>query len=44
MNTATNETSTDDSIDSTSTGFIVKQNAATNVNVSSANYIFLSFA
>ena len=35
---------TDDSIDSTAVGFIVKQIVATNINVSSATYMYLAIA
>ena len=38
------EDTTDDSLDTNSTGFIVNQDAATNINVSSASYIFLAIA
>lgn len=44
LNTAAAEVTTDDSIDPDSTGFIVNQVAATNINVSSASYIYLAFA
>jgi hypothetical protein len=44
LNTAAAEVTTDDSIDPDSSGFIVNQVAATNINVSSASYIFLSIA
>ena len=40
LNTALAEVTTDDSIDPDSSGFIVNQVAATNINVSSASYIF----
>ena len=42
LNTAAAEVTTDDSVDAESSGFIVNQDAATNVNVSSASYIFLA--
>lgn len=42
LNTATAEVTTDDSIDPDSSGFIVNQDAATNINVNSATYIFLA--
>ncbi|MDO8552003.1 MAG: hypothetical protein Q7S01_00560 [bacterium] len=35
---------TDDSIDPDSSGFVVNQLAATNINVSTATYIYLAFA
>jgi hypothetical protein len=35
---------TDDTIDPDSSGFIVNQVSATNVNVSSASYIYLAIA
>lgn len=44
LNTTAAEVTTDDSIDPDSSGFIVNQVSATNINVSSATYIFLSFA
>ena len=40
LNTTAAEVTTDDSIDPDSSGFIVNQNTATNINVSSASYIF----
>ena len=40
LNTTAAEVTTDDSIDPDSSGFIVNQVAATNVNVSSATYIY----
>lgn len=40
LNTTAAEVTTDDSIDPDSSGFIVNQVAATNINVSSAEYIF----
>lgn len=42
LNTTTAEVTTDDSIDSDSSGFIVNQDAATNINVNLATYIYLS--
>lgn len=42
LNTTAAEVTGDDSVDPDSTGFIVNQNAATNINVASATYIFLS--
>ena len=44
LNTTAAEVTTDDSIDPDSSGFIVNQLAATNINVSSATYIFLAIA
>lgn len=44
LNTTAAEVTTDDSIDQNSTGFIVNQVAATNINVSSATYVYLAFS
>lgn len=44
LNTTAAQVTTDDSIDPASTGFIVNQVAATNINVTSATYIFLAIA
>jgi hypothetical protein len=44
LNTSAAEVTTDDSVDTDSTGFIVNQLAATNINVTSATYIFLAIA
>jgi hypothetical protein len=44
LNTADPEVTTNDSVDPVSTGFIVNQVAATNINVTSATYIFLAIA
>ena len=44
LNSTAAEVTTDDTIDTDSTGFIVNQVAATNVNVSSATYIYLAIA
>jgi hypothetical protein len=44
INTTTLEVTTDDSIDPDSSGFIVNQIAATNINVNLATYIFLAIA
>jgi hypothetical protein len=44
LNTTAAEVTTDDSVDPESTGFIVNQVAATNINVSGATYIFLSIS
>jgi hypothetical protein len=44
LNTTAAEVTSDDSIDPDSSGFIVNQVAATNINVSSASYIFYAIA
>ena len=44
LNTTAAEVTTDDSINPDSTGFIVNQVSATNINVSSASYIFLAIS
>ena len=44
LNTTAAEVTTDDSNDPDTSGFIVNQNTATNINVLSATYIYLSFA
>ena len=44
LNTTAAEVTGDDSIDPASSGFIVNQGAATNINVTSATYIFLAIA
>ena len=44
LNTTAAEVTTDDSVDTDNSGFIVNQLAATNVNVTSATYIFLAIA
>ena len=44
LNTTTAEVTTNDSVDADSSGFIVNQLAATNVNVNAATYIFLAIA
>ena len=44
LNTTVAEVTTDDSVDTDNSGFIVNQVAATNVNVTSATYIFLAIA
>jgi hypothetical protein len=44
LNTTAAEVTTDDSVDTDSTGFVVNQVAATNVNVNTATYIFLAIA
>ena len=44
LNTTAAEATNDDSIDPASSGFIVNQVAATNINVLNGNYIFLAIA
>jgi len=44
LNTTAAQVTTDDTIDPDSSGFIVNQVSATNVNVSSASYIYLAIA
>jgi hypothetical protein len=44
LNKTSAEVTIDDSIDPANSGFIVKQNATTNINVTSATYIFLTIA
>lgn len=44
LNTTVAEVTTDDSIDPDTSGFVVNQLAATNINVTSATYIFLAIA
>jgi hypothetical protein len=44
LNTTAAEVTTNDTIDPASSGFIVNQVAATNVNVSSASYIFMAIS
>jgi len=44
LNTTVAEVTTNDSVDTASTGFVVNQVAATNINVTSATYIFLAIA
>jgi len=44
LNTTAAEVTSDDSIDPDSSGFIVNQVSATNINVSSADYIFYAIA
>jgi hypothetical protein len=44
LNTDVADVTTDDSIDPDTTGFIVNQVAATNINVNAATYIYLAFA
>ena len=44
LNTVAAEVTTDDSVDPANSGFIVNQVAATNINVTSATYIYLAIA
>jgi len=44
LNSTAAEVTTDDSVDTDSSGFIVNQLAATNINVSAASYIFLAIS
>ena len=44
LNTGYAEVTTDDSIDPDTSGFIVNQNATTNINVTSAEYIYYAIA
>lgn len=44
LNTTAAEVNTTDDIDAANSGFIVNQNATTNLNVNTATYIFLAFA
>lgn len=44
LNTTAAEVTTDDSVDTDNSGFVVNQVAATNVNVNTATYIYLAFA
>ena len=44
LNTTVAEVTTDDSIDPDSSGFIVNEVAATNINVSAATYVYLAIA
>lgn len=44
LNTTAAEVTTDDSVDPDTSGFIVNQNTATNINVSGSTYIFLAIA
>ena len=44
LNSAATEVTTDDSIDPDSTGFIVNQVAATDINVSAATYLYFAIA
>ena len=44
LNTTAAEVTTDDSIDQDASGFVVNQNAATNINALGGNYLFLAIA
>jgi len=44
LNSTASEVTTNDSVDADSTGFIVNQVAATNINVNAATYIYLAIA
>lgn len=44
LNTVAAEVTTDDSVDPNTTGFVVNQVDATNINVNGATYIYLAFA
>lgn len=44
LNTNTAEVTTDDSVDPDNSGFIINQNSATNINVTSATYIYLAIS
>jgi hypothetical protein len=44
LNTTAAEVTTNDSIDPDSSGFVVNQAAATNINVSGASYIYLAIS
>jgi hypothetical protein len=44
LNTTAAEVTTDDSVDTDSTGFVVNQLSATDMNVNTATYIFLAIA
>ena len=44
LNSTAAEVTTDDSVDTDSSGFVVNQLSATNINVSSATYIYLAVA
>lgn len=44
LNTTVAEVTTDDSVDPNTSGFIVNQVAATNINVTSATYLYLAIA
>ena len=44
LNTTAAQVTSDDSVDPQSSGFIINQNSATNINVTSATYIFYAIA
>ena len=44
LNTSAAQVTTDDSVDPDNSGFIVNQNSTTNINVTSASYIFYAIA
>ena len=44
LNTSAAQVTTDDSVDPDNSGFIVNQNSATNINVTSSTYIFYAIA
>ena len=44
LNTTAAEVTTDDSIDTNAAGFVVNQDAATNINVNAATYIYLALS
>lgn len=44
LNTSASEVTTNDSVDPDNSGFIVNQNATTNINVNAATYIYLAIA
>jgi len=44
LNTTVAEVTTDDSIDTNAAGFVVNQDAATNINVNAATYIYLALS
>jgi hypothetical protein len=44
LNTTAAEVTTDDSVDTDSSGFVVNQLSATNINVSSATYLYMAVA
>lgn len=44
LNTTAAEVTTDDSIDQDASGFVINQNAATNINALGGNYLFLAIA
>ena len=44
LNTTAAEVTTDDSIDTDAAGFVVNQDAATNINVNAATYIYLALS